>query len=650
MGTSSYNQGDPWTSYENEVLANDTQLNVGINAWTGDPAPGESFVLAVNTCNNGGTGSTELTVTDDLHPSLTLDHWWGQESGWTELYSDANQLVAARPTIPGYNCSELYLMVTLDGAVAAGDWITSTATIAAANDLIPDDNQADWGGQAADPYPNIWIDKGWNWGSLVPGGELQYNLSYGNNGNLPAGPVTITDTLPEGTSFLNAWHNDDFGGYDFLPDYQDGDIVVWQIPGIDNGVGHNFNVNLAVDPSAVPGTSLENYAEITSLPGEGRYDDNVDQWLETLNDLEPNLRVSKYHNWNGDGQLGYSVLIENIGSETINDIWITDTLPLGTAWDGWWDSNWDWSRFVDFNHDSGVLTWHYQDFYPADAAWLYFNADLDEPGTPLQWYSNNVEITLPPGDPSPDDNSYDDLAFSGGEVRRVELWINQQGDSGIWGEAVPGYPLTVTMPHGQYFGWADPDCGGCWNIDNIGVIMPGMTIIVEAGPALQPVTIVVPDPLEVHVDSSSEEVSGQIGGWFNQNVEIHGDFGYQDVSSDGAGNFLAVFDDIPKAGSGYIRFIDAVDFAEVIYHRPFQDLSLVFDVNYGHDWVEGRYEPGHTVWITVTESDGSTVKGVAEFNSGYIDWWDDNGFSTNWDGWLGDQPDMQPFDFVYGQC
>jgi putative aminopeptidase FrvX len=47
---------------------------------------------------------------------------------------------------------------------------------------------------------------------------------------------------------------------------------------------------------------------------------------------------------------------------------------------------------------------------------------------------------------------------------------------------VPGYPITVTMPHGQYTAWADPGCGGCWNVDNVGIITPGITIMVEAGP------------------------------------------------------------------------------------------------------------------------------------------------------------------------
>jgi len=80
-----------------------------------------------------------------------------------------------------------------------------------------------------------------------------------------------------------------------------------------------------------------------------------------------------------------------------------------------------------------------------------------------------------------------------------------------------------------------------------------------------------------------------------------------------------------------------------------QAQSLNLNVNYGHDWVEGNYEAGHTVWITLTESDGVTVKAVAELTTGAVPWWGgQTGFSTNWQGWSPSRPDIAPGDWVYG--
>ena len=74
-----YDQGDPSekrAEWNGSIEANNTQLDLSKQAWTGDPVPGENFVFSVNTCNHGSTGSAEVTLTDDLHPALTLQSWW----------------------------------------------------------------------------------------------------------------------------------------------------------------------------------------------------------------------------------------------------------------------------------------------------------------------------------------------------------------------------------------------------------------------------------------------------------------------------------------------------------------------------------------------------------------------------------------------
>jgi oligopeptide transport system substrate-binding protein len=97
---------------------------------------------------------------------------------------------------------------------------------------------------------------------------------------------------------------------------------------------------------------------------------------------------------------------------------------------------------------------------------------------------------------------------------------------------------------------------------------------------------------------------------------------------------------------------------DVFYTQPdgdrvgnvLQAMDLSLNVNYGDDWVEGTYETGHTVWITVTNSTGTQVKGTAVLTTGMVPWWDGRtGFSTNWHGWATDRPDIEPGDRVRGQ-
>jgi uncharacterized repeat protein (TIGR01451 family) len=650
-------QGEPWeksATWTGQIQENDTHLNVGKWAWTGEPTPGEEFVFGINVCNNGSTASSQVTLDDSLqYPDVALQYWWANQAGWSEVYSDPGQLTLAIPSIPGYACRDLYLRVNLDPGFALGGQITNLATVSADNDMETEDNEVYWEGYARAPFTNIWVNKWWNWGVLAPNGELSYGVSYGNDGNVPVGPFWITETLPAGTTFQWAWFNDPWGGHDFPPTVQTADYVAWEIPSLDNGYSADFEVRLRVDVDAQPG-ELTNVVQVTSLPGEDRYDDNQASWTEYLNPPGPNLRIKKWHSWDGDWRLNYTINFENVGDATIFDLWVTDFLPEDSYWDGWWDMGFDWNRLVDWGYDEGsrTLSWNFSELNPGEAGWLHFNADLDFPGEPLRWYTNTVQITVPPGDVNPGDNAFTDVAFSGGEVRRVEFWLHPGGTADIWGEAIPGYPVTVTLNSGQFYAWADPGCGGCWNVDGRVTLAAGDPFEVVAGPGLLPVSLVVPDPIEVEVDSTANEVFGQIGGWSERPVEIHGAWlnGYREVQSAGDGAFAAAYPDIPRGGRGYVRFMDAASYAQVIYHRPFWDKELVLDVNYGHNWVEGFYEPGHVVWITVTENDGSTVKGTAELETGEVPWWaGDSGFSTNWQGWLGQQPDLQAGDWVFAE-
>jgi hypothetical protein len=77
--------------------------------------------------------------------------------------------------------------------------------------------------------------------------------------------------------------------------------------------------------------------------------------------------------------------------------------------------------------------------------------------------------------------------------------------------------------------------------------------------------------------------------------------------------------------------------------------ALNLRINYGDDWVESFYTAEHTAWVTVTESDGWTVKATAEVVTAPRDeWGGESGFQTTPENWSPGQPDIQAGDWVYG--
>jgi len=361
--------------------------------------------------------------------------------------------------------------------------------------------------------------------------------------------------------------------------------------------------------------------------------------------------VEKWHEWHGEGQLGYFIRFANIGDQPVNEVWITDTLPMGTSSNGEFDLDFEDQRLIDFIQNVDELVWVFDELRPGENGWLYLNLDLNQAGTPLQWYTNTVDITFHPEDPDPGNNHHEDVAFSGGEVTRVHIWLSDYGPSRVWGEAVAGSVVTVTTASDEFYTFASPDCGGCWSVDDAGTILPGEQVEVVAGEGLQPVLIDVPTPFTVEASSASNEVWGQIdhldGEWIAIDL-----FGGPSIptQTDNDGLFNVPFPDIPRDGEGQVRYDTDVDFAEVTFHRYWKTLDLFMEVNYGHDWVQGSYEAGHTVWITVTESNSSTIKGTIELTTGPIPWWGgESGFHTTLGSWSGDQPDIVPGDWVFGQ-
>jgi uncharacterized repeat protein (TIGR01451 family) len=143
--------------------------------------------------------------------------------------SSDHLLVLSRPSVPGGWCGELYIRAYLDEDAWQGMTITNTAEIYASNDLDPNNDRTTWWGNVGGPHTNLSVWKNWYFGTFVPGGQINYEFQYRNNGNLPAENVLVTNTLPAGTSFLFAYTWGDWGWIPITPTVVTPEYLVWDV-------------------------------------------------------------------------------------------------------------------------------------------------------------------------------------------------------------------------------------------------------------------------------------------------------------------------------------------------------------------------------------------------------------------------------------
>ena len=90
----------------------------------------------------------------------------------------------------------------LDANATLGSPLEASGVITASNDIESSDNTAIYTHNVGTPRIEQWINKGLSSGAVVPGSILQFQIGYGYDANFNPGIITITDTFPVSTTFV----------------------------------------------------------------------------------------------------------------------------------------------------------------------------------------------------------------------------------------------------------------------------------------------------------------------------------------------------------------------------------------------------------------------------------------------------------------
>jgi uncharacterized repeat protein (TIGR01451 family) len=435
---------------EVEVVDDVPDLYVDKHPNPGDPVAGQTMLWEINYGNNGPVASGFVVLTDTLPADTTVVDWYAGSGSvdWSDYGSTDDQFVIAASSIPGYWGDTIFLRLLLSDTIPVGTQMTNTVEILTAEEdssTLEDNFQLRDDVWTGEPSWGAALSKEFGWGQLVPGGEIVYRVNFNNTGNM-ATHVWLTDTLPVGTTFQEAWVCcTPSGDMPFPPDSIVDGVAYWDIGTMEPGESYNLHIRLIIDSETEPGTEITNCAEV-GIVGDEYPPDNQDCVTETVSDYGPNLRVTKNNWWNWEGSINYEVRIENIGSEWLDNIWITDTYPISTTFnDDWWVNHGPWITATHDGPNRQLIFW-VDELHPGEDANVGFNVDLygeiiDVGGLA---FTNTVEAPIPE-DVYPE-NNYDEItAYTGPDIY-IEKWVSD-------GELRPGEIVTFTVEFGNMAQW-----------------------------------------------------------------------------------------------------------------------------------------------------------------------------------------------------
>jgi len=454
--------GDPWnnsTDRDDDIQPVDVDL--GVDKWneSDNPAPGYDFTYRVEYRNHGNTGSGIVTLTDTMPLSTTFVSWYAHDPLWNMVGVVGRQAVFTRPVIPGDSGEELFLTLHLSDTVRQGTTLTNEVDIATTNETGDlGNNSRTHTMDVQDPRLEIGVDKRFNEGTTVADHDISFRVHYRNHSNTPAYGVVLTDTLPAGTTFVTStievWQNGDWRDVPFPPALTTPSHVVWDVGTLDPGEDHDMRVTLHINPGVAAGTVLTNAVDIAPtmiVTYEDDYSPNDHAEASvTVRAPGPNLMIVKDGHWQGGPpwEIEYDLSFYNIGTTRIDTFTITDTYPLSTTFN--WGDLW-WGDPITFTHNPAnrQAIWQVGDsIRPGDNGGGRMTVNVDPSVGRGRILTNVIEVTVPPGDVSTDDNTYVDVQTTGPDLYAVKTAPSP------WVEA--GETLTFTLRYGnQARRWAD---------------------------------------------------------------------------------------------------------------------------------------------------------------------------------------------------
>ncbi len=323
-----------------------------VTAATGDGTPGNNSATATTTVVAMANLSVTKTGTPDpvtagtnLTYTITVTNA-GPSDAASASWSDtlpAGTTFVSLPAVAGWSCTTgatvscsnpsfgvgsavFTLTVAVAPGTAAGTVLSNTATVSSATADPSPGNESATATTTVGASADLSVTKTDSPDPVTAGTNLTYTITVTNAGPSNAATVSLSDTLPAGTTFVSL---PAVAGWTCTT----GATVACSNPSF--GVGSAvFTLTVAVAPGTSTGTVISNTATASSATTDPTPGNNSGTATTTVGTGSADLSVTKTDAFDptvGGINLTYTLTVTNAGPSNATTASLSDTLPAGTT-------------------------------------------------------------------------------------------------------------------------------------------------------------------------------------------------------------------------------------------------------------------------------------------------------------------------------
>ncbi|HEX7831641.1 MAG TPA: endonuclease/exonuclease/phosphatase family protein [Thermoanaerobaculia bacterium] len=299
-----------------------------------DPVNAGAIILYTITVTNAGPSTASTVSWSDTTPANTVfTSLSSTPPGWsctTPSAGSAGTITCSAATF-GVGSEVFTLGVEVDRATPAATVISNTATVSTATTDSNSGNNSATATTTVTTLSDIQVIKTDSPDPVTAGSNLTYTINVGNAGPSTATNVTLSDTLPAGTTFVSL--TDTGSGWSCTTPAVGGTGTI-NCSAATLTFNTIFTLVVNVDASTPDGTVITNTALGTADTTDPDGSNNSSTATTTVGSGAADVSITKSDSPDpvtAGQNLAYTITVNNAGPSNATTVSMSDTLPAGTT-------------------------------------------------------------------------------------------------------------------------------------------------------------------------------------------------------------------------------------------------------------------------------------------------------------------------------